>query len=179
MADKKEIKKIFLNPSNKYRAKPFWAWNGDLKEEELKRQIDAMKDMGFGGYFMHSRVGLVTEYLGKEWFQLINTCADYGKEQGLENWIYDEDRWPSGSAGGLVTRDKTNRMKHIRMNIGDMNENADIIGAFSCRLDGENVYEVFPITEESQASGDIIWFEIITRPDNSNYNGGIKWIIKI
>lgn len=171
MVDKKEIQKMFLNPSNEYRAKPFWAWNGDLKEEELKRQIDAMKDMGFGGYFMHSRVGLVTEYLGKDWFQLINTCADYGKEQGMENWIYDEDRWPSGSAGGIVTKDKVNRMKHIRMNIGDIKENAEVIGVFSCRLDGENVYEVLPITEASQASGDVIWFEVITRPDNSNYNG--------
>ena len=165
------MKELFLNPSNEYRAKPFWAWNGDLREDELKRQIDALEDMGFGGYFMHSRVGLVTEYLGDEWFHLINACADYGKERGMENWIYDEDRWPSGSAGGMVTKDKAHRMKHIRMRFGAVEEHADVIGIFSCRREKESVYDVRPVADASQATGDVIWFEVITRPENSNYNG--------
>lgn len=165
------MKELFLHPSNEYRAKPFWAWNGHLREEELKRQMNALKDMGFGGTFMHSRVGLETEYLGDEWFRLINACADYGKELGLENWIYDEDRWPSGSAGGIVTKDKSLRMKHIRMRTGAPGEDADVIGVFSCRLEKENIYDVQPVTDITQATGDVIWFEIITRPENSNYNG--------
>ena len=44
MADNKEIQKIFLNPSNEYRAKPFWAWNGQLREEELKRQMFELQE---------------------------------------------------------------------------------------------------------------------------------------
>ena len=48
---------------------------------------------------MHSRTGLVTEYLGDEWFDLINLCADEAERLGMEAWIYDEDRWPSGTAG--------------------------------------------------------------------------------
>ena len=35
-----------------------------------------MRDMGLGGFFMHSRTGLATEYLGDEWFALTNACAD-------------------------------------------------------------------------------------------------------
>ncbi len=172
MMDKRKVEDNFLNPSSEFRAKPFWAWNGELCEDELKRQIDVMKDMGFGGYFMHSRIGLVTEYLGQEWFDLINACADYGKEQGMENWIYDEDRWPSGSAGGSVTQNnKSNRMKHIRMNIGEVHEDADVIGIFSCNLDRENVYDVQKIGDTNQVEGDILWFEVIERPDDSNYNG--------
>lgn len=168
----KKIKDKFFNPSNEFRAKPFWAWNGELHEDELKRQIDAMKDMGFGGYFMHSRVGLITEYLGDEWFRLINTCADYGNAQGLENWIYDEDRWPSGSAGGIVTRKNSNRMKYIRMNVGTVDENADIVGIFSCRLENENVYDVQKLHgDASCVQNDVVWFEIIERAENSNYNG--------
>ena len=49
---------------------------------------------------MHSRSGLITEYLGDEWFKLINAVADEGARQGMEVWLYYEDRWPSGSAGG-------------------------------------------------------------------------------
>ena len=98
-----------------HSGKPFWSWNGKLEEKELKYQIDVMKEMGFGGYFMHSRTGLETEYLGEEWFELINSCADYGQELNLESWLYDEDRWPSGCAGGMVTREEKFRAMNLDM----------------------------------------------------------------
>lgn len=101
------------NPGREYRAKPFWSWNGDLKEEELKFQIDAMKEMGFGGFFIHSRTGLITEYLGDEWFRLVRACVEYGNQAGMESWLYDEDRWPSGTCGGIVTEKTENRMRFI------------------------------------------------------------------
>lgn len=73
--------KLFQKPSREFRGKPFWSWNGKLEEKELKRQIDIMKEMGFGGFFMHSRTGLETEYLGEDWFHLINSCAEYGSKK--------------------------------------------------------------------------------------------------
>jgi len=110
-----ERQKLFANPSKEYRGKPFWSWNGKLEQKELEYQIDVMKEMGFGGYFMHSRTGLETEYLGKEWFDLINSCADYGQERDMESWLYDEDRWPSGCAGGIVTREEKYRAMYMDM----------------------------------------------------------------
>ena len=53
----RQIDKEFKNPGVEHRAKPFWSWNGELTTEELMRQIDVMEDMGFGGFFMHSRTG--------------------------------------------------------------------------------------------------------------------------
>ncbi len=44
-----------------------------------------MRDMGLGGFFMHSRTGLVTEYLGDEWFRLTNACAEEAQRLGTEN----------------------------------------------------------------------------------------------
>src|SRR5690348_6060188 len=90
----------FCSPPVEYRAKPFWAWNDHLKEEEIRRQIRVFQEMGFGGYFMHSRVGLKTTYLGEEWFRMIEAGIDEGRKKGMEAWLYDEDRWPSGLAGG-------------------------------------------------------------------------------
>lgn len=52
------------------------------------------KEMGFGGYFVHSRTGLITKYLGEKWFSLVRSCVKYGKHLGMETWLYDEDRWP-------------------------------------------------------------------------------------
>ena len=108
----------FLNPTNEYRGKPFWAWNGKLEKEELLRQIHVMKGMGFGGFFMHSRTGLKTEYLGEEWFELVRVCTEEAEKLGMEPWIYDEDRWPSGSAGGIVTKNPLFRRKYLTLFMG-------------------------------------------------------------
>ncbi|MFH1761792.1 MAG: hypothetical protein ABIA63_11905, partial [bacterium] len=83
--------KTFKNPPAKFRGKPFWAWNGKLDKSELSRQILVMKKMGLGGFFMHSRTGLVTPYLSKEWFACIDLCIKDAKKQGMEAWLYDED----------------------------------------------------------------------------------------
>src|SRR5690625_4665748 len=92
-----QIYPLYLEPTNEYRGKPFWSWNGKLEKDELLRQIHVFKEMGFGGFFMHSRTGLATEYLGDEWFDLINVCAEEAEKLGMEAWLYDEDRWPSGT----------------------------------------------------------------------------------
>lgn len=104
-----------MNPTKEYRGKPFWAWNGKLEKEELLRQIHVMKEMGFGGFFMHSRTGLKTEYLGEEWFDLIRACTEEAEKLEMEPWIYDEDRWPSGCAGGIATKNEKFRRKYLTL----------------------------------------------------------------
>ncbi len=105
----------FRNPGSEYRGAPFWAWNGKLEPEELRRQIRLMQRMGLGGFFMHSRVGLNTAYLSDEWFECINACVDEAERLDMQAWLYDEDRWPSGAAGGLVTKKPKYRMRRLVM----------------------------------------------------------------
>ena len=50
---------------------PFWSWNDKLEQKKLIKQIERMCDCGFGGFFMHARSGLKTEYLSKEWFDCV------------------------------------------------------------------------------------------------------------
>ncbi|MCL2189097.1 MAG: hypothetical protein FWC16_09285 [Defluviitaleaceae bacterium] len=96
---------LFANPSAEYRGAPFWAWNCKLEGEELTRQIDIFKQMGLGGFFMHSRSGLATEYMGEEFMQMTQLCNEKAIKNEMICYLYDEDRWPSGAAGGLVTKD--------------------------------------------------------------------------
>lgn len=137
-AEPQELLSEFQNPGAQWRGKPFWSWNGQLSQDELIRQIHILKEMGMGGFFMHSRTGLITEYLGEQWFELINVCADEAEKLGLEAWLYDEDRWPSGTAGGLVTRNPQFRSKFVRLETRKGAEflwSDEIIAAFSCELD--------------------------------------------
>lgn len=99
----KDLIKELDNPSSEYRAHPFWSWNDKLSPDELRGQIREMKRVGLGGYFMHARAGLITEYLSDDWFDCINACIDEGKKLGMESWSYDENGWPSGFGGGIVS----------------------------------------------------------------------------
>jgi len=146
--NRKQIE-TFKNPGSDCRGAPFWAWNGKLDPEELRRQIRIMHRMGLGGFFMHSRVGLDTAYLSKEWFACVNACVDEAKKLKMNAWLYDEDRWPSGAAGGLVTKNPKYR---IRTLVGKVLETSAEFrwtpatqGAFVARLDGAVARAVRPV----------------------------------
>ncbi len=102
----KEFKEeLFQNPTSEYREAPFWAWNCKLDIEELKQQITYLKKMGMGGFFSHSRTGMATEYLSEKFMELVKECDRTAEEEGMLCYLYDEDRWPSGAAGGIVTKE--------------------------------------------------------------------------
>jgi hypothetical protein len=100
----KELFDGWSSPPSVFRSAPFWSWNSELVPQRLTDQIEQMHDAGMGGFFTHSRYGLKTPYLGEEWFKCVQACVDKAKALGMKAYIYDEDRWPSGAAGGLVTR---------------------------------------------------------------------------
>ena len=60
-----------MDPPKKYRPIPFWSWNENLHTDETAWQIEQMEQAGIGGYFMHARGGLQTEYMGEEWMDNI------------------------------------------------------------------------------------------------------------
>lgn len=111
---KRRCKPAFLpiQPANT-AARPSGLGTPGLDAEELKRQIDVMKKMGLGGFHMHVRSGMATPYLSPEFMKLIHTCVDKARENHMLAWLYDEDRWPSGAAGGIVTRDKAYRSRYL------------------------------------------------------------------
>ena len=96
------LRREFADPPLSFRGAPFWSWNDRLEPDELARQARDMKAHGIGGFFMHSREGLETPYLGPEWMACVRETVRVASQEGLGAWLYDEDRWPSGFAGGLV-----------------------------------------------------------------------------
>ena len=113
---------LFRHPTSEYRATPFWAWNCEITPELLCKEIEYMKEMGFGGFHMHPRVGLATPYLSDEFMGLIRTCVDKAKKEDMLAWLYDEDKWPSGFAGGLNTKDVENRQKCMFLTTAPYND---------------------------------------------------------
>jgi len=104
---------LFKSPTAEYRGAPFWAWNCELDEAELLRQIEIFKEMGLGGFHIHSRSGLQTPYMSEEFLDLVAACNQKAIQEEMLCYLYDEDRWPSGAAGGKVTEDYEYRLRYL------------------------------------------------------------------
>lgn len=113
------LKELLMQDLKDYRGLPFWSWNDKLEKENLVRQINQMKEAGIGGFFMHARGGLQTEYLSEDWFSVTKTCIEEAKKLNLNAWCYDENGWPSGFAGMKLLEDSENHVHYLTYEIKD------------------------------------------------------------
>ncbi len=108
------------NPPKKYRSLPFWSWNSKLDVNETEWQINEMDKAGTGGFFMHARGGLKTEYMGKEWMENVRASITEANSRGMYPWGYDENGWPSGFGSDMVNSLGVDyQQKYLRMEITD------------------------------------------------------------
>ena len=112
---------FFKNPPPEYSIIPFWSLNNTLDSTKMKLQIDQMLDKGVFGAFMHAREGLdqsATPYFSDGWWTAIESTVKYAHEKGFYTHLYDEDKWPSGSAGGrtIEANPEKNIKKILRYN---------------------------------------------------------------
>jgi hypothetical protein len=73
-----------------------------LTDEQI---IGTMRDLAgqqVKQVFVHPRPGLMTPYLSEEWFRLWKVALEEAERLDMNVWIYDENSYPSGFAGGLV-----------------------------------------------------------------------------
>ena len=182
------VDSLFVNPPAIYRGTPFWSWNTKLDSPTLLRQIDALREMGMGGFHMHPRTGLTTPYLSEEFLGLARECALKAKQQNMIAWLYDEDRWPSGSAGGLVTKDHSLRGRHllwtckpyagketVQEGISSASSNRQgqgkLLGRYEVVLQEDCLASYHLLAEGEAASAGVTWYAYLeVAGDSSWYN---------
>ena len=160
------------NPENKYRPIPFWSWNEKLDTLETARQIEMMSSVGMGGYFMHARGGLQTEYMGQEWFENIKVGVDEGKKFDMGVWSYDENGWPSGFGGGIVNGKGVKfQQKYLRFEEGEKQTEQTIYNASGYHF----YYEVNPFYVDT-LDGDVIkvFIDKFYQPYYDKYKNNIE-----
>ena len=170
---------LFKNPTAEYRGTPFWAWNCDLDKDELLRQIDIFKEMGLGGFHMHVRTGMSTEYLSDEFMSLIRACTDHAKQNDMLAWLYDEDRWPSGAAGGILTKTPEFRQRYLRFTANDsraIGENDQLVATFDIVLDENKCLKSYKILNDGENAEGTAWRVIREIAGNSPWYNGNAYI---
>ncbi len=130
-------RELFVEPPNEFRGVPFWSINDVLDPDEIREQFKRMVEAGFGGAFFHAREGLATPFLGEDWFKAFKAALEEARRAKAYLWLYDELRWPSGFAGGIVpARGPDWRAKAIVMIVSDRAfEGEEVIATFRCKLD--------------------------------------------
>lgn len=171
---------VFRNPPSEYRGAPFWAWNGRLDREELEEQIKIFKKMGLGGFHMHVRTGMDSPYLEPPFMEHIRACIETARQEGMLAWLYDEDRWPSGSAGGRVTKDRPENVRKTLLVTPEPYEpdrphqaqkpepgrgqnsmrqdNGVLLAVYDVVLDGEGYLHSYQRVEESAPAQGVKWY---------------------
>ncbi len=150
---------LFKNPPKIYRGLPFYSLNDLLDPFEVKRQIALLDEAGFGGVFFHAREGLITPFLSNEWFSVFKAALEEAKKRDMTVWIYDEDRWPSGFASGLVSAESSKYRPRAILLIIDNKaySSEDILAVFKCVHDENYLPVKCERIERSESSSEYIY----------------------
>ena len=97
-----KVKALFANPPREYSTAPLWVWNDMLTAEQIVSTLRDMAGQNVRQVFVHPRPGLMTPYLSQDWFRLWKVALKEAERLDMNIWIYDENSYPSGFAGGLV-----------------------------------------------------------------------------
>jgi hypothetical protein len=98
----RQVKALFAEPPKGYGTGPLWVWNDELSEEKVLSTLRDLASQGIRQAFVHPRPGLMTPYLSAEWFRLWKAALKEAERLDMKLWIYDENSYPSGFAGGFV-----------------------------------------------------------------------------
>ncbi len=97
-----QVLAIFEHPPKEFSTAPLWVWNDMLSDEQIVSTMEDLASQGVKQVFVHPRPGLMTPYLSPEWFRLWRLALDTAERLDMNVWIYDENSYPSGFAGGWV-----------------------------------------------------------------------------
>ena len=149
--DSAAVKKLFANPPREYATAPLWVWNDMLTEQQVR---DTMRDLAgqkVKQVFVHPRPGLMTPYLSKDWFRLWKVALKEAERLDMNVWIYDENSYPSGFAGGWVPEtmpESRGRGLYLREAQGPPKWETNTLAVF--RLDGTKAENV---SAQAKAAG--------------------------
>ena len=97
-----EMRANFAKPGVDYATGPLWVWNDLLTEDQVRSTLADLNAQHVDQAFVHPRPGLATPYLTDDWKALWTATLDEARKRGMKIWIYDENSYPSGFAGGYV-----------------------------------------------------------------------------
>jgi hypothetical protein len=162
-------------PSRDYSTGPLWTWNDMLTEDQIRSTLQDLASQNVQQAWVHPRPGLMTPYLSDDWFRLWNVALDEAERLDMNIWIYDENSYPSGFAGGFLPEampESRGQGLHFRETDDPGSIGADAVAAFQIMDDGTLRRINSPATEEGVLPvGRYLVGEIRLAPSSGWYGG--------
>ena len=149
---------LFRHPTAEYRGAPFWAWNCDLDDDLLRSEIEVMHQMGMGGFHMHTRSGMSIRYLSDEYMAKVRLCVEEARKRHMLAWLYDEDKWPSGFAGGYVTEKEQNRQRYLLFSPRRPEDESSLLARYEVALDSRGYLASYRRLKKDEEGGASLWY---------------------
>jgi len=157
--DSTQARKLFASPPRDYSSSPLWVWNDMLTPEQITGTMRDLAGQKVRQVFVHPRPGLMVPYLSDDWFRLWKIALKEAERLEMNVWIYDENSYPSGFAGGFVP----DAMPESRGR-GLVIKEQDSVGSID-----ENTVAVFRLTEDG--------YENISAKVRAGAQSGDKYLV--
>jgi hypothetical protein len=172
--DSKTVYQVFSNPPRDFSTGPLWTWNDLLTEEQVVGTLRDLASQRVRQVWVHPQPGLMTPYLSADWFRLWKAALDEAKKLDMNIWMYDENSYPSGFAGGYVPEampESRGRGLHFREEKQPNKLGSDVLALF--RLSGEIAANVTREARSAKPMADGKYLSaVIVRAPNTSWNAG-------
>jgi hypothetical protein len=174
LEDSSSLRAIFADPPREYSTGPLWTWNDLLTEEQVVSTLRDLASQKVRQVWVHPQPGLMTPYLSDDWFRLWKAALEEAKRLDVNIWMYDENSYPSGFAGGYVPEampESRGRGLHFREEKRPGKISPDVLAVF--RLSDSGATNVTHEVRAGKAMSDARYLSaVVVRAANSPWHGG-------
>lgn len=178
--DSSAVRKLFTDPPREFSTGPLWTWNDLLTEEQVVSTLRDLASQKVRQVWVHPQPGLMTPYLSDDWFRLWKAALEEAKRLDVNIWMYDENSYPSGFAGGYVPEampESRGRGLQFREEPAPEKVGPDVLGVF--RVNGDTVADVTAearsgrlVQQQKEGDKQKYLFAAVTRAENSPWYAG-------
>ncbi len=101
-----QVESAWKSPPPEYGPEPYYGLNGNVSLEQVRRDLDTLKQLGFTAVTVQAGYGMPFAYLSPEYFTFFRKFVAEAKMRNMRVWIVDDAGYPSGFAGGKFSSEK-------------------------------------------------------------------------
>ncbi len=124
-----QVARIWQSPPPEYGPEPYYGLNGAVTVEQVERDLDTMKRLGFQAVTVQAGYNMPFAYLSPPCFAFFHTFVAQAKKRNMRVWIVDDAGYPSGFAGGKFSSDAPN----LRMQALEVMQQIPVAGGTTLR----------------------------------------------
>jgi hypothetical protein len=101
----RDVAANFKTPPREYGAIHWAIWGGDLTRERIVSEFDTLVANGVYVVNLGPSQRMNPKYFSPEYLAITKFAVDEAVKRGMRVWIADEGSYPSGFAGGLISKE--------------------------------------------------------------------------